>query len=634
MVNDLISDGLQAPKPVIPSGRKNLCFRFMERGQMPRFFASVSMTGLPLAVGFLTLCAAVRVGCQDAPTVVYRNTSLSVGYVGSKVCEECHASIYETYLKTDMGRSMSLPDHPDELARIPSRIIIHDTKLNRYFETFREDSDMFQSEYELAPNGTEVFRNTQKIAYTIGSGANGVGYIVRQDGYLLEAPLSYYTNSKSWALSPGYELGDYGFSRTVAAGCIVCHSGLPKPALGEYGRYNDPPFRELAIACESCHGPGELHVRERTKAASAVGAVDTSIVNPAKLSGWLADNICMNCHQAGDTRVLQPGKTYSDFRPATPLDGTVAIFALPLTPASPPASPLLEHFSLMKLSKCFTSSGGRMSCLTCHDPHVQPRATAAAYYRQRCLTCHAEKSCPVPLRVRNRNTPADDCAGCHMPRRSLTLISHSVLTDHRIVKDPGEPYPEAAFHQTTADLPDLVHVNAAPGSKEPLPPLTVFRAYSELLAANREFLESYNHLLDQLARTDPDNPAVLSALGSRSMSEGTPGGKEAATRYLSRAVQLGSNSVSDYQNLGSLLAEAGRMQEARTVVELGIELDPYDERLYKALAVLNISAHRYPQALAVMKKDLELFPEDDFMRSLIEKALENTQPSTGSSLNK
>ncbi|HXJ93243.1 MAG TPA: hypothetical protein VMT20_10235 [Terriglobia bacterium] len=591
--------------------------------EMLRFFASLRMTCLPLVVGFMAFCAATPGGCQDAPTVVYGNISLKVGYVGSKACGTCHAPIYESYLKTDMGRSMALPADPDQLARIPSRVTVHDSKLNRYFETFRQGSEIFQSEYELASNGTEVFRNTQKIAYVIGSGANGVGYIVRQGGYLVEAPLSYYTESKSWALSPGYELGDYGFSRTVAAGCIVCHSGQPQPAPGDYGRYNDPPLRELPIACESCHGPGELHVRERTKAAPLAGSTDTSIVNPAKLSAWLADNICMNCHQASDTRVLQPGKTYSDFRPGGPLEDTVAIFALPLTPASPPASPLLEHFSLMKLSKCFTASGGRMSCLTCHDPHVQPRVNAAAYYRDRCLACHTEKSCPLPLRVRNRNTPPDDCAGCHMPRRSLTLISHAVLTDHRIVRDRTEPYPEAAFHQTTPDLPDLVHVNAVPGSKQPLPPLTVFRAYGDLLAAHPELRAAYSRLLDQLARTDPDNLDVLSALGSRSMSEGTPESKDAAVRYFSRAVQLGSSSVSDYQNLGSLLADAGRTQEAITVVETGIKLDPYDERLYKALAVLNISAHRYPQALAAMKKDLELFPEDDFMRSLIEKAQED-----------
>jgi hypothetical protein len=295
---------------------------------------------------------------------------------------------------------------------------------------------------------------------------------------------------------------------------------------------------------------------------------------------------------------------------------------------------LLEHFSLMRLSKCFTSTGGRMSCLTCHDPHVQSRVNAAAYYRQRCLTCHTERSCPLPLRIRSRNTPPDDCAGCHMPRRDLGLISHAVLTDHRIVRKGTEPYPEAAFYQTTPNLPDLVHVNAVPGSKEPIAPVTLFRAYGELLTAHPEFREVYNRLLDQLARTDPDNLTVLSALGLRRMSEGTAEGREAATQYFSRAVQLGSDSVSDYQNLGSLLAEAGRTQEAITVVELGIKLDPYSERLYKALAALNISVHRYPQALAVMKNDLELFPEDDFMRSLIQKAQENVPPSTGSSLNR
>jgi hypothetical protein len=569
---------------------------------------------------------------QDTPNSVYRNTAPGVGYVGSRVCGGCHAAIYETYLKTDMGRSMSLPGDPAEPARIPSRVTVHDSKLNRYFETFRQGSDVFQSEYELAPNGAEVFRNTQKIAYVIGSGANGAGYIVRQGNYLLEAPLSFYMKSQSWALSPGYEFGDYGFTRTVAAGCIVCHSGLPQPAPGEYGRYHDPPFRELTIGCESCHGPGELHVQERNRGAAVSGSIDTAIVNPARLSGWLADNICMNCHQAGDTRVLQPGKTYSDFRPGTPLENTVAIFALPLTPLSPPASPLLEHFSLMKLSKCFISSGGRMSCLTCHDPHVQPRASAAAYFRGRCLTCHTEKGCSLPLRARNRNSPPDDCAGCHMPRRSLTLISHAVLTDHRIVRDKAEAYPEAAFHQTTPDLPGLVHVNAVPDSKEPAPPLTIFRAYSELFPSHPDLREAYDRLRNQLARTNPDNVMVLSALGSRKLSEATPEGKEAALQYLSRAVQLGSNSAPDYENLGSLLAQAGRTEEAITVVESGLKLDPYDEQFYKALAALDIAAHRYPQALAAMKKDLEVFPEDDFMRSLLEKAQELPATSEGSGL--
>jgi hypothetical protein len=567
-------------------------------------------------------------GHPDTASIIYRNTAPGVGFVGSEVRGGCHTEIYQTFLKTDMGRSMSLPTGADELAKIPSRITFHDANLNRYFETFRHGSDMFQSEFELAPDGTEVFRNTQKIAYVIGSGANGAGYIVRRGSYLLEAPLSYYTKNKSWALSPGYELRDYGFSRTVSAGCIVCHSGLPEPAPGEYGRYNDPPFRELAIGCESCHGPGELDAQERTHGAPVVGSMDTAIVNPVKLSSWLADNICMNCHQAGDTRILQPGKNYSDFRPGMPLEDTVAIFALPLTPQSPTASPLLNHYSLMKLSKCFTSSNGRMSCLTCHDPHVQPRISAAAYYRQRWMTCHTQKSCSLPSRVRNGRTPPDDCAGCHMPRRSLTLISHSVLTDHRIVAEETEPYPEAAFHQTTPELPDLVHVNAIPGLKDAVSPLTLLKTYGELRVLHPEYREHFLALTNQLGKGEPNNPLVLSALALKSMDAGTAAGREAATRYWSRAIQLGSSWAADYENLGTLLAESGRTSEAITIIELGIKLDPYDKRLYTRLAEIDIEAHRYAQAIEVVKKDLEFFPEDDFMRSLVKRVEQGESPST------
>ena len=83
---------------------------------------------------------------------------------------------------------------------------------------------------------------------------------------------------------------------------------------------------ELAIGCENCHGPGQSHV-----AAAQMGSPLGSITNPAKLSSWLADNICMSCHQTGDARVLQSGKIYRDFRPGTELDDTLSIFLVPFS---------------------------------------------------------------------------------------------------------------------------------------------------------------------------------------------------------------------------------------------------------------------------------------------------------------
>src|SRR5256714_13536385 len=117
----------------------------------------------------------------------------------------------------------------------------------------------------------------------------------------------------------------------------------------------------------------------------------------------------MRCHQTGQARVLQPGKDYGDFRPGTPLDDTLAIFLVPFGRESPPQDDLLQHYLFMRLSKCYRGSGGQLGCLNCHDPHVQATSEEApAYFRKKCMSCHTESSCPVPLSVRQRSTPPDN----------------------------------------------------------------------------------------------------------------------------------------------------------------------------------------------------------------------------------
>jgi hypothetical protein len=583
---------------------------------------------LAALIGFFAVVAPCRTrarGTQTAASVApskstsYRNTSPGIAYVGSNVCAGCHAEIYSRYTGTDMGRSMSLAS--DEAQRsVPGQVTIQDAKLNRFFQVLRRGSDLYQAEYELAPDGSEVFRTAEKLQYAIGSGANGTGYIVKRGDYLFEAPLSYYSKSKSWGLSPGYEFGDYGFSRAIPAECLACHSGMAQPVPHREGLYRNPPFRELAIGCENCHGPGQLHVQERMKTTPIAGGIDTAIVNPAKLPGWLADNICMNCHQGGDMKVPRPGKDYFDFRPGTPLQDTAAIFALPIRRESPPSSPLLQHYWSMILSRCYRSSGGRMSCISCHDPHIQPASDATSYYRRRCLSCHAEQSCSLPLALRKGKNPSDDCAGCHMPKQNLAEIAHSALTNHRIVAREDEPYPEIAFHETTPELPDLVLLNAVPGAKEATPPLALLQVYGGLLNSHPEYRQHYVTLLHRLAQSDRDNPIVLSGLAWEKLSEGKPEGREEAIRYLFLAIKAGSTAATDYETLVDILTRAGRTSEAIAVAGRGLELNPYDQRLYKSKAFLHITAREYAEALRAMKKELELFSQDDLMRGLIRKA--------------
>ena len=160
-----------------------------------------------------------------------------------------------------MGRSMS-EITPPLLEKIPNSASVIDDRLHRHFDVHVEDGKLFQSENEIDADGKERFRETHPIDWIIGSGANGFGALLTRGEFIFEAPLSFYSKTQAWALSPGYEFGDYGFNRPILPGCIACHSGQPQAVLTGNGRFLDPPFHELAIGCENCHGPGAAHVRE------------------------------------------------------------------------------------------------------------------------------------------------------------------------------------------------------------------------------------------------------------------------------------------------------------------------------------------------------------------------------------
>src|SRR5580700_268015 len=502
----------------------------------------------------------------------------TAGYVGSKVCAQCHAPIWSKYSRTDMGRSMA-EITPSLLETIPTSAAVVDNRLHRHFDVHAEDGKLFQSEYEIDQDGTEAFRETHPVDWIIGSGANGFGALIKRGDFLFEAPLSFYSQTQAWALSPGYEFGDYGFNRPILPGCIACHSGWPQAVLGGNGKFLDPPFRALAIGCENCHGPGEAHLREMREGDSSAESATHSIVNPAKLEPWLADNICMSCHQTGDAIVLKPGKDFRDFKPGTPLDETLAIFMVPPRRDSPQTD-LLEHYFSMILSKCYRSSGGHLGCITCHDPHVEPaKQEAPAYYRAKCLSCHNEKSCALPIAIRQRKTPPDDCAGCHMPKRDVQTIAHAVLTNHRIVAQAEEPYPDAAFHMTSSQLPDLVHLNAIPGKQDAaISPLLLLQAYGQLMTPNPEYRGRYFALAKQLESTNSNNVDVLEALAALALEQKN---QDEAIRYLSAAVKHDWTSPVTYEQLANLLVTAKKYNEAVDLLEPAIKIWPYDAPLYR-----------------------------------------------------
>jgi len=526
-----------------------------------------------------------------------RNAAPGVGYTGSRVCAGCHKPLYDRYLKTGMGRSMA--------AGVPAAIIppagapvhVFDSRLDRHFEVFRGPDDaVYQSEYQTS-GGREIFRASHKLVYTVGSGANGRTFLVRRGNHLVQAPLSYYTRTGTWELSPGYEFTDHGFSRPIHAGCIICHAGRPRPVADRNGLFDDPPFAALEVGCENCHGPGGLHVKEPT----AVG-----IVNPRRLAGKLAGDICMHCHQGGDTRLLQPGKRYGDFRPGTPLAETLAVIKLPLDRVNPDTD-LLEHNFAMELSLCYRASGGRMRCVSCHNIHEEPVEDKADYYRGKCAACHRERGCTLGKEAR---LPADDCVACHMPKRAVREISHSALTNHRIVRRKGDRLPGEAAPRPVPELPGLLVLNGAR-----LPPVLKLAAYGELLDRDPSLREQYTAALEEARTKDGQNPLVLAALGRKALRENS----DAALELLEKAVERGAVAPATFLDLSEALVRKQLPERAIEALAKGVEIDPYSKELRKALIVQHIKLGRYETARNLMTAYLEMFPEDSFMRGLLQR---------------
>lgn len=478
-------------------------------------------------------------------------------YVGSEACGRCHAKIVAAFGKSGMARSVTVAR--EHLAKGEGQTV--NAALGRTFAVTAREGQLFQKE-----SGAE-FANEYPLAYAIGSGAHGISFAVRRQDHLFQAPLSWYARTGTWELSPGYEHADYAFNRPIAEGCIACHSGRPRVAITGSGRFDDPPFAEMAIGCENCHGPGGGHVR------------GGKIVNPAKLPRVLADDICRKCHQGGDARVLLPGKRESDFRPGMALGEVLGIFKAVRTGDSD----LLEHHDAMEASRCFQKSG-TMGCRTCHNPHAEK-----VDHNVTCTGCHTP-----------HKTNEGTCVGCHMPKREIGFVAHSALTNHRIVRTASQSAPPAG------SSPYLLL-----NTMRSLEPLTLMQAFGQMMDRFPQFGPLF---AGQLEKAPPGDPLVLATRGRQALRAGQTA--EAAA-LLRQALAKGYQAAATYEDLGEALAREGKLEEALVVLREGLLISPFSQTLHKSLALRQIKLQRFDDARKTLARYVELFPEDDFVRRLL-----------------
>jgi tetratricopeptide (TPR) repeat protein len=355
--------------------------------------------------------------------------------VGMQMCRNCHADVYDTYIQTGMGQSFGSADWHKTAAKFGKEHIIYDKEKDMHYYPFLKDSILFVLEYRLEGEDT-TYQRLEKIDYIIGSGHHTNSHLLNRNGYIYQAPITYYTQDGKWDLAPGFEDGNNKrFDRAILSECMTCHNHYPTPASGSENKYHKVP---LGIECERCHGAGGLHVQEKLsgKKVDTSKAIDYSIINPRHLPIDKQMDLCQRCHLQGIT-VLNEGKTFYDFKPGMALADVMNVF-LPRFTDSDKRFIMASQADRLQLSECFTVSG-ELSCITCHNPHHNVHATDKNRYNASCISCHNPKTTKSKLfdcseTPLERDKLADNCVQCHMPKSGSIDIPHVNISDHFIGK--------------------------------------------------------------------------------------------------------------------------------------------------------------------------------------------------------
>lgn len=292
----------------------------------------------------------------------------------------------------------------------------------------------------------------------------------RYDRVMQTLPLVYLIEDRRWIpreaafMRPAHEVD--GFITQWNHHCIRCHSTGGNPGLDPKSGELDTRVAELGIACESCHGPGEEHIRQNQNPLHRYGlhlrdAPDPTMVNPARLAETdhrAASQICGQCHGVfvmRDEFAMEFAAKGELYRAGENLDRTRYYIQYPTENASPQQLEELRknprffqqrwwedgtvlaggrEYTAMTASGCYTR--GKLSCLSCHSMHegnpagqLKPGLAGSAF----CTQCHLEPKYNTEIAKHTFHAPdstGSDCLNCHMPHTTYALFR--AIRSHQI----------------------------------------------------------------------------------------------------------------------------------------------------------------------------------------------------------
>lgn len=407
-------------------------------------------------ISFCLLLMFLAFQCKEAPETVvstqvkqdslqYLTFSDSAKYVGINTCKSCHQDIYNSYIKTGMGKSFDLATKEKSVADY-SHSSLYDKPSNLHYKAYWQSDSLFFKECRIEGKDT-LFQRIEQVNYIVGSGQHTNSHLQVVNGYMNQMPMTFYSQKNKWDLPPGFENGhNTRFTRKIGLECMSCHNAYPDFVLGSENKFRSVP---QGINCERCHGPGSIHVAQRSMGTKIDTSkyIDYSIVNPAKLSIERQFDLCQRCHLQGNA-VLKEGKSFYDFQPGMKLSDYITIF-LPKYKNADDEFIMASHADRLKQSQCFIKSYKEadskslrpykeaLTCVTCHNPHISVRETKEQTFNSACNSCHgsgkkSKLECSEKSVIKSDKTA--NCVSCHMPSSGSIDIPHVSVHDHYIRK--------------------------------------------------------------------------------------------------------------------------------------------------------------------------------------------------------
>ncbi len=601
----------------------------------------VLITGIVLAlVGMTNVRCARKPESQSA--AVYLNHHDTVKYVGIQTCRGCHHDIYNSFIQTGMGQSFAPATKTKSAADFSKHHVVYDKHLDLYYHPFWRNNNMFIMEFRLQGKDT-IYKRTEKVDYIVGSGQHTNSHLMSINGYVYQLPLTWYAQKKKWDLPPGFENGkNVRFSREIGLECMSCHNAMPGFEANSQNKFTRIPD---GIDCERCHGPGELHVKEKAAGnlVDTATQIDYTIVNPKKLTWELQTDICQRCHLQGNA-VLKEGKSFTDFKPGMPLSNFIDVY-MPRYKDRDDEFIMASHAQRLQMSKCFTHSAkgvqtaqNKLTCITCHNPHVSVKVTGKQVFNLACGQCHHSKTA-CKEEPAKRQAASDNCTGCHMPLSGTIDIPHVTVHDHKIQKP--------AAYKTKSAIKEFAGIYCVNNpASAPVIKSRAFLAYAEKFDGEQISLDSALWYATQskineaalletrihylfLSKKEKEVMQLAASIKPASVHEpwtcyrigqAYQNNNEwlRAEFWYRRAVTLAPHNLSFINKLGAVCIQQQKLEDGIQLLSQSLQKNPKQADALTNLGFAYVASGKMKQGLDNYDQALRLSPDDE--QALLNKA--------------